>query len=796
MTFLFAALLATAALAQDFLEDPIIYAPEVMADAPITGGEIRTEDGGALVLKHTSITAEVHAGLARVTMVQYFQNPYDEPIEAKYLLPLPSTAAVDRMDMTVGDRTIEGWVMERQAALEAYERAKEDGVKAALLEQERENLFTQHISGICPEESVQITLQYTEQIAYEDGLYELVIPTTVGERFSPPWVEDADRVQAKWGSTGRQLEVTVYLDEGLPVEALWSDTHAIDIPADGPYGAVVDINPHDGVPNRDFSLTWSLAGKTPRAAVLAHRPDTSEPGYVSLTIEPQILGDMYEAQPRELMFVLDSSCSMRGEPWEMATEAVLLSLDKMRDDDTFNLVRFSNSSSSLFGTPQPSTPSNRAAARAWLRHFEGGSTRMDRGIIHSLTMPGDPESLRLVLMLTDGYISAEKGMFTTVSKHLGDSRLFALGIGSSVNRYLLEGLAEMGRGDVSYHLPGTAASNTVNAFYKRIEHPGMSNIQIDWGDLEVTEQYPSKVPDVWAGQPIRVVARYDSGAATNVRISGRVGSGVHRLILPIDVADKTLAHEGIAALWARRKIRDIEWYPKDRSGQQVREEVTDVALAHNLVSTYTSLIAIDDEPCACGKVARALTVPNEAPANTRVSSLKGKMGSSGLMGKVGGMSGGGLSSRGSGYGGGGSAEGLGGLGVKGIGSGGSGYGQRAAMRGKGGSSALGVVGGSPIILGSLDRSLISDVIKRHMNQIRYCYQRELQKNPSLAGKVVMRFTIGVDGKVPKATTKTSTLSNSAVERCIEGRFRRMTFPPPTGGGIVMVTYPFIFSAAE
>ncbi len=185
--------------------------------------------------------------------------------------------------------------------------------------------------------------------------------------------------------------------------------------------------------------------------------------------------------------------------------------------------------------------------------------------------------------------------------------------------------------------------------------------------------------------------------------------------------------------------------------------------------------------------------------------LDGMFGSSGLdanlTGGIGGLIGakgmqfgaGGLGARGSGLGGGGSAEGLGGLGTKGIGSGKSGFGSGGGNFGKKSTGGLSSVGGDPIILGALDRSLIDEVIKRHMNQIKYCYQRELTKDPSLAGKIVIKFTIAKDGSVSSASTKTSTMNNPSVEQCLVGRFMRMQFPQPKGGGIVIVSYPFLFS---
>jgi Ca-activated chloride channel family protein len=588
----------------------------------------------------------------------------------------------------------------------------------------------------------------------------------MGERFSPPWVEDADRVVTEYERSGRDIDITVYLDEGLPLETLFSDTHVIEVLEEGLWGATVALAEEDRIPNKDFSLTWSLAGTQPRASALAHRPDPTEPGYVAVTLEPQILGDLFEARPRELLFVVDASGSMKGQPYETARQTVLLALEEMRPEDTFNLVRFSDASSALFDRPQPSTPRTRHQAKAWLDVFEGGGTMMEEGIVHSLTLPGDPDAMRLVLMLTDGFVSNEGDLFGTVRRHLGNSRLFSLGIGSSTNRYLLEGLAEMGRGDVSYQLPDTPMEETVAAFYDRIAHPAMSDIHIDWGGLEVTEQYPKEVPDLWAGQPLRVVARYEGAGTELVRVQGIVGREAFALGLPVTFPKKDLHHEGVAKLWARRKIRDIEWYPRDRTPEEVKAEVIGVALEHHLVSRYTSLVAIDEEPSPCGPITLSYRVPLEVPQATHWAT--------------------GLGTHGYGKGGGGAGYGYG-SGVVGL------KGQGYARRGSGGlGGSIGAVGGQPIILGALDRGLIREVVERNQNPIRYCYQRELTKDPTLTGKVVVKFVVSEDGLVSTASIKSSTLGNSAVETCVVRLFLRMRFPANPGGGIVVASYPFVF----
>ena len=784
------------------LRDPVLYTPEIPAEETIHSGELRVvgDDPGAatlrtLVLEHTSVVAEVHAGLARVTLTQWFHNPYADTLSAEYLFPLPPDAAVDAMQLRCGARSIEGVVMERQAARRAYDEALADGRKAALLEQQRENLFRQHVANLCPGEEVEVTLQYVQQVARRDGEYRLDVPFSVGPRYSPPWVGDAAALDTPHVREGQDFDLTVHIEEGVPVGGLWSGTHDIVVPEDGSWGARVEVDASDDVPNRDFALHWTLAGSEPLAMAVAHRPHAEEEGYISLSVEPPVLDDHFEARPRELLFVIDESCSMSGEPYAVARGTVERALQEMRPDDTFNLVTFASGARSLFDRPQPVTAATRREAGAWLDHFEGGGTQMEAGIVHSLTMPGDPERMRLVLMLTDGFIGGETHMFATVRRHLGENaRLFALGVGSSPNRFLLEGLAEMGRGDVIYHAWGTPVGGAVQRFYDRIAHPAMSDIEIDWGGLEITEQHPRRIPDVWAGEPVRVVARYRPGQEsaggvlqTRITVRGRVGREPVDIVADVEApVDADLAHAGVASLWARRKIRDLEWYPNGQSPEQVRAAVIDVALSHHLVSTHTSLVAIDDRPSGCGASDGAVTVPQIAPAGLDLGAAGGR-----LIGAKGTQFGsGGLGTRGSGMGGGGgTAMGLGGIGTRGFGAG------AGALSGKR-AGAVGQVQGAPIILGSLDRTLIEGVIKRRVNALRHCYERELQKDPALTGRVVIQFAIAGDGQVSKAEVQQSSLGSAAVEQCLVRQFLRLTFPQPQGAGVVVVRYPFLFTSAE
>jgi Ca-activated chloride channel family protein len=732
--------------------------------APDEHARFRTADGGGLVLTHTSVDAVVELGLATVTVEQTFHNPYEEPVDATYLFPLPADAAVQDLTLTCGSRRIEGELLTRSEAREQYEAAAAEGRKAALLEQERTTLFRQSVAGLCPGELVTVSLTYLDPLAREDGRTELVFPTTVGPLYRPDGTPEPPFTTVP----SRDLDVHVRIAEVFPTET-FSDSHALEVEEDGS-GVDVWNASGDDLPNKDFHLAWTSAGPQTELSVLALPPTGDEDGYVALTLEPQVLEDLTDPRPRELVFVIDESCSMQGAPFEAARDTVRLALDQMRPGDRFDLVSFSSDATALFAAPQPATPANVAAAQDWLSRFDGGGTDMTRGVVKALTLPHDPERMRLVLMVTDGFIGNDPEVLRTVRQHLGDARLFSLGVGSSVNRRLLDGLADVGRGDVTVQLPGTPPGEVVDTFYERIAHPALSDVTVDWGGLDVVETYPAVLPDLFAGQPVRVVARV-RGELADAVVTVRGDAGREELVLrrPL-VVSEAQEHPGLPALWARRKIADLTRRAYFEGGD-AEAEVTAVALAHHLVSEYTSLVAAERSPSGCGPARSAVEVPSLVPSGVVAENV------------------GGLGFGGGGFGGGG----LGSLGTRGLGSGSSGYGTGGGTFGAKGEGGLGAVGGDPIILGSLDRSVIDQVVKRNLNALRYCYQRELTKDPTLGGAVVVKFTIAADGTVSQAAIKSSTLGSPAVESCLVGRFLRAQFPAPAGGGTVVVSYPLVFS---
>lgn len=607
-------------------------------------GELRvTDDSGKpmqpLPLRHTEVEAQVSGSIAHVTVEQRFENPYAQSIEVVYTFPLPHEAAVSDLEVRIGDRIVRGEIRKRQEAREIYEQAKRDGRVAALLDQERPNIFTQSIANIMPGHEIVIRIQYVEDLQYKDGGYELVFPTVVGPRFIPGtplgspitpagvrpagagansgvdagahsgtgWSPDTDRVPDASRITppvlppgmrsGHDIGITVQLDAGVPLQHLRSENHAVEVQREGESRAAVRLKSTDTVPNKDFILRYQVAGRGPEFGWMAFRdPAASADGYFSFVLQPQAEFTEVEARPKEMIFLIDASGSMSGEPMAKVKAAMRWALQRLNPDDTFGVIRFSESASTLSPLPLANTPDNVKRALAYIERLRGqGGTHMRAGIEAALRTPADAERLRLVFFMTDGYIGNENEILATVRSLIGEARLFAFGVGSSVNRFLLDRVAEEGRGVVDYVSLGADTREVVERFYARVAKPYLTDIEIDWGGIKVSDLVPTRMPDLFAGQPLVVSGRYTQPARGTIIVRGKLGRRDFERRLRVHLPERDTQHEEVAVLWARRQIAVLMSNMLRGEREELVREVTDLALRFRLLSAYTSFVAVDNQ---------------------------------------------------------------------------------------------------------------------------------------------------------------------------------------------------------
>ncbi|MCC6153636.1 MAG: VWA domain-containing protein, partial [Candidatus Hydrogenedentes bacterium] len=428
---------------------------------------------GQCPLEHTDVRAEVSGFVARVTLTQRFGNPYSEPIEAVYTFPMSDRAAVDTMLMKVGNRVIRGNIKEREEAQKIYQQARDAGKTASLLDQERPNIFTQSVANILPGENIEITVSYVEYLKYEEGEYEFSFPMVVGPRYIPgntdtarpapvdgglgkkagpestDQVPDAGRVNApitpEGTRAGHDISLSVKVDAGLPLQEIHSELHEVDVQTNGSV-ATVSLKNNKEIPNRDFILKYKVAGQNIGDAVLSHAG--AKGGFFSVVLHPPARVTAQQATPKEMIFVIDCSGSMSGFPIETAKATMKRCIEGMNPNDTFNLVTFAGGLGYCFDKVVPNTPQNIKKALEYLSNLEGGGgTEMMPAINAALGGPHDPERLRVVCMMTDAYIGNDFQILDAIQKNAKDTRVFSFGIGNSVNRFLIDGMARAGRGE-------------------------------------------------------------------------------------------------------------------------------------------------------------------------------------------------------------------------------------------------------------------------------------------------------------------------------------------------------------
>jgi Ca-activated chloride channel family protein len=574
---------------------------------------------GDLPLEHTSVEIIVSGPLQRATVRQVYGNPFTTPIEAVYTFPLPQSGAVDRMDMYIGERLVHGQIYERELAQQIYQDAIDAGQTASLLEQERPNIFTQTVGNILPGDSITIEISYVAPVEFDDGEYELVFPMVVGPRFIPGnpimdslmgWadptdqVPDADRITPlvvpEGTRAGYDIDLSVVINAGVDVQQLESVNHEVRQVINRDGSAEVSLAPNDNIPNKDFVLRFTTATDRIEAGVLA--TNTNMGGHFMLIIQPDADVDRDDIAPKELFFVVDCSGSMSGQPMEVAKETVRQFVAGMNPDDTFQIMRFSETASSMSRTPLSNTEANIQTGIDYINAMYGsGGTMMIEGVRAAIGYPEDPERMRFVIFLTDGYIGNEAEILGELQATLGENtRLFSIGVGSSPNRYLIEGLSEEGRGHAYYVSLNEDPSDAVESIYQKINDPYLVGIDIDWGDLDVHDVYPRRIPDLYAGEPLVIVGQYDGGGSDRVTVSGTVAGSSWSTDFRVSLPERQSQNDVIATLWARKKIHELnremyDQYGYEQYDQDIVDQITDVALDYQIMSKYTAFVAVSEE---------------------------------------------------------------------------------------------------------------------------------------------------------------------------------------------------------
>jgi Ca-activated chloride channel homolog len=567
-------------------------------------------------LKHTEVTAKIAGNISRVEVVQKFENPFPESLEAVYVFPLPDEAAVDDMEIKIGDRIIKANIKRRDEALEIYQKAREQGRTAGLLEQERDNIFTQSLANIKPGEKIEVTIRYTESLKFAGGDYEFVFPTVVGPRYISGNTSDADRINSPLlppgTRSGRDIAISVEIDAGVAIGDVRSTSHQITTERSGNLVRVQLAN-YDTIPNKDLILRYRVSDENTRATVLSQADQRG--GHFATYLIPALNYKTNEIVPKDVVFLMDTSGSQQGEPLAKSKELMRRFIQGLNPKDTFTIIDFANTAQALSATPLANTAQNRQSAINYIDRLQAnGGTELLNGIQAVMKFPAAPtERLRSIVLITDGYIGNEKEVLALVQRSIKPgNRLYSFGVGSSVNRFLLNRLAQVGRGTSQVIRQDEPSAEAAEKFFRQINSPVLTNIEISWEGMgEKPEIYPIAPPDLFTSQPLVLFGKKSDRTNGQLRIRGtQAGGKAYEQILPVNFAQSggrqrestsaaaivtDFGNPAVAQLWGRSRIKDLMNQMFGGETPSLVEAVTNTALAYRLLSEYTAFVAVSEE---------------------------------------------------------------------------------------------------------------------------------------------------------------------------------------------------------
>ncbi|MFZ0448009.1 MAG: VIT domain-containing protein [Desulfatiglandaceae bacterium] len=578
-------------------------------------------DTDRLPLKSTEVKVNVAGVIADVVVTQTYRNEGKRPLEAIYIFPASTRAAVYGMKMTIGERTIAAKIRKRDEARRAYEQARREGKTASLLEQQRPNVFQMNVANILPGDVVRVELRYTELLIPEDKVYAFVYPTVVGPRYSDQpgkavpaseqWVRNPYLHEGE--PPTYRFDIQLNLSAGLPIEALTCPSHRVHTVYEGPKRASIRLDPAENFGgNRDFIMQYKLAGKRVDSGLLLYEGET-ENFFLAILQPPERVMER-QIPPREYIFIVDISGSMHGFPLTVSKRLLKDLIGNLRPYDQFNVLLFAGGSSVLSNRSLPATAANvRRAIHMIEQQRGGGGTRLLPALKRALALPRVEGVSRTVVVATDGYVAVEKEAFDLIRNHLGEANVFTFGIGSSVNRYIIEGMARVGMGEPFVVTRPQEAEGAAARFRKLIQTPVLTGIKMNFGSFEAYDVEPRSIPDVMAERPVIVFGKWRGRPKGRIRIEGITGES--RYTREIDVAGtKPLkSNAALRYLWARYRIGLLSDYGRITKDGEIVREVTSLGLTYNLMTAYTSFVAIDSRPRLNGETATTVRQPLPLP---------------------------------------------------------------------------------------------------------------------------------------------------------------------------------------
>jgi Ca-activated chloride channel family protein len=746
----------------------------------------RDPDVDRLPLKSTWAEVNISGVIADVKVTQVYKNEGNKPLEAIYVFPASTRAAVYGMKMTIGERTITAKISEREQARREYEQAKQAGKSASLLEQHRPNVFQMNVANILPADVIKVELKYTELLVPTDAVYEFVYPTVVGPRYveepdndsgpSDAWTANPYLHQGE--SPTYTFNISVDIAAGLPIQDITSPSHKIGIDYKGPAFAKANLDQaekHGG--NRDFILKYRLAGGKIETGLLLF--EGKKENFFLLMLQPPKKVVESQIPPREYIFIVDVSGSMHGFPLNISKKLLKDLIGNLRPTDSFNVLLFAGGSHLMSERSLPATQDNILRAINTIeRQRGGGGTRLLPALKRALSLPKTEGCSRSVVIATDGYVSVEEEAFDLIRNNLGQANMFTFGIGSSVNRHLIEGMARVGMGEPFVITKPEEANKQATRFRKLIASPVLTGIKVDFGRFEVYDVEPPSIPDVLADRPVIVFGKWRGRPQGDISLKGFTGEHSFLKKVAVSKIKPLKTNSALRYLWARHRISLLSDYNRLKPQDERIKTVTNLGLSYNLLTAYTSFVAVDTKIRL--KDGHAVTIKQPLPlpqgvsdyavggnrsyARKALSSFAAAPSVTGLKDKV--------QEESIDY----KKEGL--------------LAQETEMDAST-SKGKHVEVKKVTVTEGLSEKSIKELLKKHIGSFNLCYRQALGKRPDLKGEVVFKMNIDPAGHVTKVNMDKGAKKYRELEHCLVQELKMLRFSTPTRGRNVEITVTFM-----
>jgi Ca-activated chloride channel homolog len=710
-----------------------------------------------LPLKATGARVRIVGVIADVLVTQMYKNEGREPLEALYVFPASTRAAVYGLKMTIGKRVIEARIRKRDEARKEYEQARDQGQTASLLEQQRPNVFQMNVANILPGDEIRVELQYTELLVPTDRVYEFVYPTVVGPRYSnrpeasaPPsehWIKNPFHRQGEKPAYGFDLNLS--LTAGLPIQDLSSPSHKISVKFPAPSQAEIALDPAEAQGgNRDFILRYRLDGRQVQSGLLLYEGEKEN--FFLFQVQPPRRVAPAEIPGREYVFIVDVSGSMHGFPLEISKKLLKDLIGRLRPTDRFNVLLFSGGSTVLSEQSLAATPENLARAVGLIeKQRGGGGTELLPALKRALALERAPGFARTVIIATDGYVTVEEEVFDLVRHNLGQANMFAFGIGSSVNRHIIEGLAHVGMGEPFIITKPEEAPAQAERFRALIQSPMLTGIQVRFEGFEVYDLEPPQTPDLFADRPVVVFGKWRGKPRGKIFVNGQSGEGTFQTAVEVGGVKAAPANSALRFLWARHKITLLADYNRLRSDDRRVREATELGLRYHLLTAYTSFVAVDSEVRNVNGKATQVQQPLPLPQGVSDYAVGGKA----MM----------------------TAASPAPAPLQRLAQGTMGEGRGKAAEKKQeeqeqDAAMVKDVKGS----GNIDEGVVRAILQQHLQEIRDCLLPEQPK-----GKLTVTLRFQADGKIREVLPAAPT--RNGLKKCLNEHLQKWTWPPTRDG---------------